>query len=228
MAFKLFSDDLKLLGGVKTFREYHVCACIDETLWSLDAFFKSVNSFGVSSCANDEFTVGNLKTGLPWNSDLIDHLCGWYELFTVQVPTSFWKDLILNVKPGSSAIKELIDSSRTHFTLPKSSISISNDGKVGERRHILNNLGEFVQSSESNIGDTWWGSECTTWNIECSEAMLGSQSGNKSIVASGYHETVWSKKLSELLASVDELHLWLSEINFYKENILRLCFNVQC
>ena len=47
--------------------------------------------------------------------------------------------------------------------------------------------------------------------------MLGGQSGNESVVAAGDHEAVRGKEFSELLASVDELHLWLCEVNFYKK-----------
>jgi hypothetical protein len=42
--------------------------------------------------------------------------------------------------------------------------------------------------------------------------MLSSQSGNKSIVASRNHETFGAQEFSELLASVDELHLWLCKL----------------
>lgn len=212
VVFELLSYYLELFCGIKTLGENHVCSCVNETFWSLDAFIKSVNSFCISSGTNDELTIRNFETGLSWDSDFINHLSGRNQLFSVQVTTSFGKDLVFNVKSRSSTVKEFIDSSGAHFTLSEASISIGNDWKVGKSGNIFDDFREFIQGSKSDIRDTRGGSQCPARDIKRLESMLSSQSGNKSIVASRNHEAFGAQEFSELLASVDELHLWLCKL----------------
>lgn len=206
MVFQLFSNYLELFCCVKSLWEDHISTCVDKTLWSLDAFLQSVHSFSVSSGTNDKFAIWDFYACLSCDSNLINHLIGRNELFSIQVTTSFWENLIFNMKSTCSTVEKVSDSSGTHLSFTESSISISNDWQIGESWDIFNNFAELIQSSESNVWDTRWGSKSSTRNVECSESMLSCQSGNKSIVTSRNHETFSGEKFSELFAPINELH----------------------
>lgn len=137
MALQLFSDNLELLSSVQSFRENHVSTCINVGLRSLDAFFKTIDSLGISSCTNHKLSLRYLDTGCPCDLDLINHLLSRNQLLAIEMPTSFGEDLILDVQATCSSVEEVADSASAHLSFAESSIGISNDWQVGESGHVL-------------------------------------------------------------------------------------------
>lgn len=57
MVFELIGNDFELFGSIEPLRENHVSACIDIGFGSFDALIEPIDSFGVSPCADDEFSI---------------------------------------------------------------------------------------------------------------------------------------------------------------------------
>lgn len=144
MRFQLFCDQFELFFWVQTLRENHICSSVYVSLWSFDTLLKSIYAFGVSPGAYDELAFRNFDTRFSRNFNFINHLRGRNKLFSVQMPTSLRKNLILNVHSTGSTVKKVANSPCAHLSLPESCIGICNDWKIGESWDVFDDFGELI------------------------------------------------------------------------------------
>ena len=122
---ELLGYGFKLIGCMKSFWENHIGSSINIRNWTLYTLFQSINSLSICPSTNHKLAIWYFITCLFCDSYFLDHLLWRNQFFSKKMATSFWKNLILNMKTSSSSIEELMNGSCTHFSFTKTGIGIN-------------------------------------------------------------------------------------------------------